>query len=74
MLSHRESFLRGDLYHATQQVLAVRGDEVRDVENTALHLGNRVRGFDMIYGGFNFSRGSTTDLLQELTQVVVIEG
>ena len=50
MMPHREPLLWGDLDHATQQVLAVRRHEVRDVENTALHLANRVTGFYMIYG------------------------
>ena len=36
---HREAFLRRDLNHAAQQVLAVRRHKVGDVEYTSLNLG-----------------------------------
>lgn len=37
-LTYREPFLWVDLYHAFEQRLAVRGDEVGHVEHPTLHL------------------------------------
>lgn len=38
MLLYRESFLRRDLDHSPEQVLAVWRHEVRDVKHSSLHL------------------------------------
>ena len=43
--THRQSFVGGHLDHAAQQVLALRRDKVRYMEDTAFHLVIRIRNW-----------------------------